>query len=209
MAQLVSDFVKRMAPFFKALGFTRSGLKYSLAYGENRALIQFQSSLSSTKEAAKITVNLGTWNRRVATFDDPEAANRDLVIDCCHWNTRLGNLRTPPQDEWWTIEGGPLDGTVQSAVEELLIDKGLPELQSLSADQSLRDLWLSGRAPGRTAFQRLYGLSILLAEIGPFHRLPSVLKELGEVTRRGGMHFSVSSHERRLQALGYWTGEST
>jgi uncharacterized protein DUF4304 len=201
MAQLLSDFVKLMNPFFAAQGFTRSDLRYWLPRGENGSVVQFQSSLSSTRQAANITVNLGIWNRRVATFDDPEATKRDFVLDSCHWSIRLGNLRVPPQDEWWTIEGSSRDGRVQSDIEELLIEKGFPELERLSADQSLRDLWLSGKGPGRTSFQRLYGLSILLAEIGPLDRLPGVLKELGDVARRAGMRFSLSNHQRRLHAV--------
>lgn len=201
MAQLLSDFVKLMNPFFAAHGFTRSDLRYWSSRGGNRSVVQFQSSLSSTRQAARITVNLGVWNRRVASFDELEATKRDVVLDSCHWNVRLGNLGVPPQDEWWTIEGRSRDGTAQRAIEELLIEKGFPELERLSADQPLRDLWLNGKGPGRTSFQRLYGLSILLAEIGPRDRLPGVLKELGDVARRAGMRFSLSNHERRLKAV--------
>lgn len=202
MPELVSDFVKLMKPFFSARGFTRTGLTYRSRRGENYVVIQLQSSVSSTRQAAKVTVNLGIWNRRVATFDDPEpGAKRELTFEACHWSTRLGNLRTPPRDEWWTIDGSPRDAIERTAIEDLLVEKALPELERLSVDRALCDLWLSGQAPGRTAFQRLYDLSILLAQIGPLDRLPGVLRELGEATRRGGMAFSVSNHERRLHGV--------
>lgn len=201
MPELLVHFVRQIKPFLRSKGFAGTGVKYHIRYGANRGLIQFQSSVSSTRRQAKITVNLGVWSRSVATFDDPAVDDRNVKLDDCQWRVRLGNLLSPPRDEWWVIDESSQDLTAKHRIEEALLDLGLPELERLSTDGALRDLWLSGQSPGRTEFQRLYGLSILLSQLGPSDALPDVLRDLAQIGSRLRVPFSLAGHEQKLRAV--------
>jgi hypothetical protein len=201
MSTLMTNFVRRVKPVLRDHGWQGSGTTYYARRGENLGVVQFQSSRSSTGALAKITVNLGVWCHAVAAFDD-RAGDGNARIPACHWRSRLGQFLSPPRDEWWDIDGTARDEAVSSRVTGYLVDLALPEMDRLSRDEVLRDLWLSGRSPGRTDFQRLYDLSILLARIGPRDRLPAVLDELRAVTSRGRMAFSCADHVWRLEQWG-------
>jgi hypothetical protein len=197
LARLLATLARDVKPFLRARGFAGTGTIYRLDRDGNRVVVQLQSSNSSTRRAALITVNLGVWSRRVATFDDSEAAERRVHIYDCHWRSRLGEFDSPASDRWWTVEGTAQDAAVRQDIERLLAERALPVVEGLSADEALRDLWLSGRSPGRTNFQRLYDLSVLLVQIGPSERLPTVLRELAALPTGG----SMKAHIRRLEAL--------
>jgi hypothetical protein len=198
MSTLMTSFVRRVKPTLRDHGFLGSGTAYYVCRGENRGIVQFQSSSWSTREAAKITVNLGVWCHAVAAFDD-RADDGNARITACHWRSRLGQFFSPPRDEWWEIDGTARDEAVSSLVTGYLVDLALPEMDRLSCDEALRDLWLSGQSPGQTDFQRLYNLSVLVSRTGPRDQLPAVLGELREVASRGRMAFSYTDHVRRLE----------
>jgi hypothetical protein len=63
-----------------------------------------------------------------------------------------------------------------------LLDQAVQELDSLAADEALRDLWLTGQGPSLTEFQRLRNLAVLLSVLGPEDALSRVMADLRQMS---------------------------
>lgn len=74
-------------------------------------------------------------------------------------------------------------GAASAEVEEWLEAHGILSLDALPDDAALRDLWLSGRAPGLTEMQRLVNASLLAEVLGPASAKSALLRELEEMAR--------------------------
>lgn len=187
-----------VAPLLKGRGFTRSGQIFRAPRGENRMLIAFQKSVKSSADHVVFTATLGVWSHRVAQFDWLGEMNQQPSIDRCHWTRRLGELLPEQQDHWWTLTGTVRDAQVAQEVTQLLTERALPLLSQMSSDEELRDVWLTGNAPGLTEFQRLMYLSSLLRSVGPAPALGPVLDELRKETAGTPLSSIARAHISRL-----------
>ena len=147
LADLVHE---QIHPVLKARGFVRRGLLFIRDLKEVWQLVGFQKSVESSHDTTSFTVNLGVSSKRILRFiGGPE---RPTVGDY-HWKERLGFLGPQRDDIWWTVSSRSREPMVE--VVALLMESGIPELDRLSSDIALRDLWLTGRSPGLTEPGRL------------------------------------------------------
>src|SRR5580698_893262 len=99
MTRLVAGLAAQVHGTTLTHGFTRHGSLLEASRGANRELLQLQSSASSTRQSARITVNVGIWSCLVARFNDP-GVDGPAHMDDCHWRMRLGEFDEPPSDKW-------------------------------------------------------------------------------------------------------------
>ena len=138
-----------------------------------------RKSIDSTE--ARITLNLGVFNLRVAQDSSPKSYDSSPAFLDCHVKFRLGDFFTPPSDIWWNVGvSSDCDREVGQEISSVLVQRALPFTETLAADETLRDFWLSGAAPGLTDFERLMSLASLVTHIGPAACLMNIADELDQ-----------------------------
>jgi hypothetical protein len=176
----LADLVRRdVRPFVSPLGFVQKGMLFWREVNDVWQLVGFQKSVNSNRDETSFTVNLSVSSKRIRQFGgQPEKPHPDEY----HWNQRLGFLMPQNDDVWWTVSATSTE--VMAEVVRLLGQYGLPELERLSSDVGLRDLWLTGQSPGLTEESRLICLSTLVALLGPAEKLPSLKEQMQDIVDR-------------------------
>jgi len=176
---LFNELLKEIvSPLMRERGYTRRRNTFYLPYAGNYGLINFQKSVSNNSETLRFTINLGVASARLLDFLATKHQGLDLLIDDCHWSSRIGFFLSPPHDKWWTINAGTSLAEVGREINGCLIEIAVPEVEKHLSDTALRDLWLSGNSPGLTSFQRLVYLSLLLKTIGPRDLLEDTINQI-------------------------------
>ena len=183
------------AATLKSSGYSRRGLTFFRERSGNYGLIQFQKSQKTTAKIVVFTANVGVVSGRLARFFGGTVRSGQPPDSVWHWYARLGALRFDGQDKWWILGGTQELDRVAREIKSALVTLAQPELDKYLQDESLRDLWLTGRSPGLTDLQRLKYLAILVKALGPQERLPSILADLRRVSRA-----SAAWMEAKLQA---------
>jgi hypothetical protein len=167
----------------KAQGFSAKGTTfYRKTHGGNTVVLSVQKSVKSSPAEAEVTLNYGAYSARLGSrlHDDASSA---LDITRAHWRKRL---REDGREKWLHVKAtdaaDAAGRVILAAVEGLL-----PEVLEHASDEALRDEWLAGSSPGLTDMQRLLFAAILVNEIGPAERLPTVIGELRHLVA-GSIH---------------------
>lgn len=155
-----TNLLAKIATTLKQRGFQRKGNSFWSSTAGNWAIIQLQRSTKSSAAATTFTLNLGTASKALLGFFGKAA--RVPKIEECHWRQRIGFTLPVATDRWWQLTSADEVGTVADEVNDALVDFGLPAIKSHLSDTSMRELWLSGCAPGLTETDRLKFLSALL-----------------------------------------------
>jgi hypothetical protein len=188
---------KIMLPVMEKYNFHKNGLSYCYITNNNWGLVSFQKSSHPIPEGVRFTINLGVASDRLLKFFSFPTAIQKPKIEDCHWRVRLGEL-LKGEDQWWMIEIGrsthDLVDFLYSSIENLAIS----EIQKFLDDVALRDLWLTGRAPSLTEFQRLLYLSILLKEVGPQDQLAITLSKLKQISEGKPSFIAAEIYIRKL-----------
>lgn len=204
-SNIYKDLIKGISQSLKSEGFSRKGQSFYTKHEENWGVINFQKSTSGNEKSVVFTVNLGIASGRLFRFSGKLIEDRPLIEDC-HWRQRLGFLLPEKKDVWWTIVVTTLLDRLVKDMENLLCQYGIPEIEKNIRDETLRDLWLTGKSPGLTNFERLKNLSVLIKAIGPTDLLNSVLEELKHISE--GQPFATTARYH-IQRLNLWTDETT
>ena len=161
----------------------------------NLLVIEPQQSIKSTSVEILFTFNLKVISARLAPLVD---GCQHVSPGCpvAHWRKRLGGLLLRPRDHWWSF-----DGNVPTDALDVLVNSGLPAIGAVAADESLRDLWLTGRAPGLSDLQRVIYLSTLLALLGPTQQLSDCVSTLQAVAPADPTRGRVDRHLGMLATL--------
>ena len=190
-----AELVNRVADFLQQRGFGRRAAVFFHVRAGNWALIEFQKSQKTNADAVVFTVNVGVVSERLARFFSiPLKPNQLPEASDWHWRQRLGFLMPESQDKWWTLKPSTRIEEVSREIEAAL-EMALPEIEKHLQDESLRDLWLTGRSPGLTEVQRLKNLAVLVKALGPENRVAPILDELRRVSRANAVLL-----EQKLQA---------
>jgi len=190
-----------LTKWLKARGFSRHGYSFVKRHNGNRLLVHFQVwKERSTAAEIIFTVNLGVLSKRLSWLTDNRDPPKVPAIGECHWRERLGVLLPARRDYWWSVDETRIAG-LAAELEDALGSFGLPAMERVASDDSLRNLWLSGSSPGLTSFERLRYLSLLLVEIGPRSELDRVLGELRSQSRGMPWEQTAEQHIRRIDSM--------
>lgn len=172
---------KHIAIFMIAKGYTPQRRAFRRELKGNWVVVTVQHSTRTPlhNDASRFTLNLGILCTRVAQYFEAQRPQPVPDFDSCHVKFRLGDFLNEPYDVWWEVGVSPAaDSDVAKAIGQLLFSIALPQIELLADDAALRDLWLAGRAPGLTDFERLMNLSALVMQIGPHSCALNVASEL-------------------------------
>jgi hypothetical protein len=153
--------MKRVEIEMKALGFKKRGSNFLIDSSDNFGIISFQKSRHSSQEHLLFTIEIGVCSKKLLDFLNPRFLNKPS-IENCHWRERIGFLMKEPHDHWWKIDELTDLDNVYSEIQELLLQKGVPEIFKHISDENLERIWLSGTSNGLTEFERLIYLTSLL-----------------------------------------------
>lgn len=170
---LINNYFK---PFFKNLEFNYKGNTFILYNNEILKLLHFQKSYKSSVNEIIFTINIG-----IASFILFKFFSYNIVkpkIEDCHWRQRLGFFLPKKNDLWWKINGETNIILIFDELKNYFENYVNPEIKKYSNNIALRDLWLSGKSPGLTDFQRLMNLLILIKYIGPNEIFNKIVDEL-------------------------------
>jgi hypothetical protein len=182
-AEAFRELVSGIEGHLKPRGFMRRGTVFFREQFGNLALIGLQKSQKTGAEAVVFTINVGVVSSRLARFfSAPPKANHLPEPSEWHWRQRLSLLLPEGQEKWWTLGSGSNVQQIGHEIEATL-DLALLEIEKRIKDESLRDLWLTGRSPGLTEVQRLKNLLVLVNALGPEERVASTLEDLRRVSK--------------------------
>lgn len=148
---------------------------YRDAADRNVVMFDLQPNKWSTASEVQVTINYGVRSTRVARVLDTDQLGVPAVSEC-HWRDRITG--EDGRERWLTISAD--DEPEVRAAEWLAIisEQVIPELEKHATDESLRDVWMTGRGSGLTQSQRLLYLVLMLRDLGPQERLTPVVEEL-------------------------------
>lgn len=192
---VLRDAVIAIRTALKQRGFSRKGTNFfrKLDNG-NTILLSLQKSIKSSPAEALVTINYGVYSARIGEKLSGCAVSA-FDVGQAHWRKRLVEAGG---EKWVSVKA-------TDAAEEraqfivAAIDAILADLLGYSTDEALCALWLYGSSPGVGNMQRLLYLAVLINEIGPSDRLPSVVRELRSLVV-GTIHERLV--ERQLATAG-------
>ena len=136
----------------RPLGFQKVSGLYSRATQNIVHLIEVQGSRASTKEEARITVNVGAFVPELVYADVRETTKPS--IPGAHWRTRLGHLSPEHTDLWWHIANEEQAFAAAQDIASRVQAYALPALAELPNSTALVAQWQAGNARGLTEPQR-------------------------------------------------------
>jgi hypothetical protein len=192
------DLLSTVALKLEEIGFCRKGTNFYLWEHGNCGLVNFQKSGKSMADIILFTVNVGTASGALLEFFGNHAA-RVPSIEECHWRQRLGFLFPDSSDRWWHIETVTSPSALADEISNALLRLALPAIKKYMSDESLRDLWSSGNAPGITELERLKYLSVLLKLSGSKDALDAIKNTLNTMSEGRPTARMVALHLARLE----------
>jgi hypothetical protein len=143
----------------KGLGFRTTGGVARVLVGGNGGVIQFQKGSASAARATTFTVGIGVV---VGALLPP--GSKKPLSHCsdneCHAHVRIGRLREPGADVWWTLAADRPDAAVAGDVLERLERDAVPFLERALAA-------LGEAAPGTPREELLRRIAAARAAGGP------------------------------------------
>jgi hypothetical protein len=175
-----SEFKKCFAKRLESIGFVREGDVFARQMNDTKIVVEVQKDLKrSTREQILFTVNVGISADaiRMDPFDDLQSCYA-LTLERCHWRQRLGRLLAAREDRWWSLRD---EQSSQSLCDEITVglqEEAFPSVEKVASSKSLVDLWLGGRGPGLTEYQRRSSLPRLLLALGRLEEARSAVEAL-------------------------------
>jgi hypothetical protein len=136
----------QMREVLKPEGFRKKGNNFFKPEQDVYLFIQIQSSMSSSQNDLRLTVNPGIFSTLI------EQSKPSLISS--HWRERIGSLTERKLDKWWTITSSAEAETAGAEISELLREKALPLLYSLNSTAKLISYWEKGGSAGITEYER-------------------------------------------------------
>jgi Domain of unknown function (DUF4304) len=144
--------IEKLNACLKPLGFKREGNSYQLSNGDLTYYIILQSSMTSTSQLLKITVNIEIASAKLAMFDD----DRMSMHLHRHYSKRIGRYLDEPHDKWFLINSTETALFASDQIVRLIITKVIPEFELLKSTDDL-----ISNPSGLTEMQRKRYLNLL------------------------------------------------
>lgn len=184
----LKEFIAAINPFLKSKGFKKKGENFFLFKERNCMVLNFQKSKGGS--VPMFTVNLGISYAVIRDFYG--ANNLDAIeIDDCHLKQRIGHLLPESRDVWWPLDGSiserELLSLIEYSIECFILNKYI-DMMNLN---SIVSVWITGKSPGLTDFERYCNLLIVLKYLKD-SRFESVLIDFSNFSKAKGFLSSVN-----------------
>lgn len=147
---------KEILEYFKSKGFKGRGKSVRKKEGHNTVVLNIQKS----RDSSKFTINIGVYSYTLGMFYDTCDITSPSIEEC-HWQVRIGNLKTNNEDLWFdtvSLNAGEIVKTISNILENDFFSK-MPQIVS---DNGLKNRWLINNNSNVTEFDRLLNLTVLL-----------------------------------------------
>ena len=148
--QFKNIIIDRLNDTLKGRQFKKRGNVFSCFNGDLTYYILIQSSLSSTTDILKLTVNTEIASGLISKLDDislPIERQR-------HYSRRIGAYSNDQQDKWWTVNSVDSAKNAADEIVEIITNKVIPNFEGLRTTEDLAKLWRNGGYIGITEVQR-------------------------------------------------------
>ncbi|MEI7767716.1 MAG: DUF4304 domain-containing protein [Phycisphaerae bacterium] len=199
---LASMLDKHVAPLLSSSGFHRTKLVWNRRLNGMTHVLDIQLSNGCIAEDCSFTVNLGVFFERVwqAVWDKPVARTIQEVE--CFPRLRISRLigkGTFHKDVWWNLEAITDVDVVGSELQDILISKGLPfldSLDSINAALTVAEDPMLHRFPA----ERLY-YAAMKCVAGRYDDANEILTEMLENPKLHAWHNRVRGVSERLACM--------
>ncbi len=157
--ELKAPIIDQVKQLLHPMGYRKLGGLFSRPSEDVVHLIEIQGSRGNTSGQAKFTLNVGVFAYELVYPDVRDV--RKPSIPEAHWRQRLGFLSPEKIDLWWEVSTQEQSVSAAQDIANRLTCYALPALSELSNLEALAMLWLSGRCPGLTDYQRKKYLAAL------------------------------------------------
>jgi hypothetical protein len=196
--EMISRFI---FPPLKKMGYKKMGTSFYVSFEGNWGIIDFQQSQKSVSNQVTFSINIGIASKRILNFLGFDEKNNRPDIWDTQLRVRLGHLMPENNDIWWTLDQETSIDKLGQAISDLVIKYAIPAIQAYITDESLRDLWIAGKSPSLTEFQRLLYLSVLAKQIGPIDILEPNITALQRLTLNKPSAVAADVLIKKLKAL--------
>jgi len=163
--KLFADLLKAVSEKLKEFGYVKRDQVFRVVANNNCGLINFQRSVSNTKENISFTINLGVVCGDLLDYTHTITQLKDAQIVDAHVSQRIGFLLPEHQDKWWQINDSTSFESLSREIFDLVSNKVVPYISNFLNTNSVCSLWESGKSPGLTEFQRVQFLSKLKSKL--------------------------------------------
>jgi hypothetical protein len=146
----------------RALGFAGRGAVLRIMGQDTCGVVQFQRSVTNTRDKLRLTVNLGVVCGDL--LDTGPAGLKKVRVWEAHVQERLGMLLPERFDKRWAITAATDRDALAQEISDLIVRVAVPYILRYLSVDSIISLWKSGRSPGLTDKQRINLLAALKAK---------------------------------------------
>lgn len=155
---LFKNILKLAAKNLSARGFSRDRQTFRKIANGNCGIVNFQKSMSSSKDRIIFTINIGVLYGRIVEDDDFKLS-KSSVWDA-HLSERVGQILADRHDKWWEITSETNAELMFSQNIDLACERAADYVNKHLTIEAIVDLWESGKSPGLTDHQRIRYLSV-------------------------------------------------
>lgn len=134
----------------KPVGFKKRGATFTKVTADMTYFINVQSSVDSTAQTLKATLNFEIASSTIANNEDTSLPMKHRR----HWTARIGFLLDKPIDKWWTINNDIEANEAAKEIVDIIENRVLVEFNRLKTTRDLVELWRRDKCPGLTEKQR-------------------------------------------------------
>lgn len=193
-----NQLISAIGSVLKSERFIKKGNSFYLSESGNNGIINFQKSRDSTKKEVIFTINVGVQSTTLSKVLKKNRHNDFPDMEDCHWKRRIGFLLPQKQDYWWRVTD---DTNIEELIREIsrvIKEVAIVYIKTNISDESLKLLWLDGRAMGITELQR-YGYLTTLLKIYQDERLTAIIEEFISYAKGKSFEVTANEHIRNLK----------
>jgi len=142
------DFKKiildKLKDILKPRHFKKTGNSFSVLTDDLGYFINLQSSINSTSEILKVTVNIRISSKVIYRLEDVSVPEHFRW----HYTERIGQFLNDRQDKWWEIKNNEEAIKTAEEISVMINDKILPLFNQLKTTSDLVNLWKQGTNMG-------------------------------------------------------------
>lgn len=146
--------LQEMCSVLKPAGFTKRAKTFVRSPSDVIQFVNLQSSVSSTRNFVKVTVNLSVFSCLLADLLSEDEITARPGVCVSHWLQRIGYFMSERNDYWWRINTDEEAAAAGKQIAQVLAEHGLPMLDKLSSTAELKALWESGKGGGISRLQK-------------------------------------------------------
>ena len=141
-----------LAPFFKSLGYRKSGRTFSFQFEDNYRIVNIQSWKYNDQNSGRFTINLSVYLAKAQASTNFIAKTLPPKEYECQIRERIGVLIGAPQDDiWWEVLPDSNIAELAGTIIGHLKKSAIPWLETMSIPENAAEYYLRMNMKGMAA----------------------------------------------------------